>query len=75
MLEQNYITVHLFHLYFNAHKNFVLILHKEKISDVFNLFQKAFSKVRNEFRAETRTLIGGVYIYIFTFCPTDFFSN
>ena len=26
-------------------------------------------------RAVARTLIGGVYIHIFMFCPTDFFSN
>ena len=24
-------------------------------------------------RAETKALIGGVYIHIFTFCPTNFF--
>ena len=26
-------------------------------------------------RAPARTLIGGVYIHIFMFCPADFFSN
>ena len=26
-------------------------------------------------RAVARTLIGGVYIHIFMFCPTSFFSN
>ena len=37
------------------------------------LFSLVFAYTRTSFRAVARTLIGGVYIHIFGFCPTDFF--
>ena len=43
-----------------------------KFRTAFNLSQLITYRVS---RAVARTLIGGVYIHIFMFCPTSFFSN
>ena len=38
-----------------------------------NLFRSGQASYKDVVRAVARTLIGGVYIHIFGFCPTDFF--
>ena len=47
------------------------------ITALFNkLFIPSMSDINlHSIRAVARTLIGGVYIHIFRFCPTTFFSN